>query len=358
MSHPLEARMARIRRRARLLVLVHALGRLAAMLVAVVIALVLIDWLIHFEDRGLRTIASLAALAVAAWGLVRFVWPALHLPLGKLHVALGVERTFPQLNDRLASTVEFLGQGEHDPYAGSPALRRAVIAQATAEVEQLDLDRAFETRPAYRSAAAALAVCGLAILLVVLNPALATVGLTRLANPLGDAQWPKANHLAFVKPPQRIASGQPFEVEVVDDRGARLPDEVFIQFRYEGQTDDDPAVEPMRLIGKQMLARKEQVTRPFSYRAFGGDDRSMRWFNLEVVEPPAVEQLSVKLHYPGYTGWAPAEADPHIRALVGTRVEISARTTKPLQSAWLRTDGSQFQAEISDDGYSFSLSAE
>ncbi|MEX2561310.1 MAG: hypothetical protein WD403_15410, partial [Pirellulales bacterium] len=161
-----------------------------------------------------------------------------------------------------------------------------------------------------------------------------------------------------VKPPQRIALGQPFEVEVVDDRGARLPDEVFIQFRYEGQTDDGTAVEPMRLIGKQMLARKEQVTRPFSYRAFGGDDHSMRWLSLEVVEPPAVERLSVKMHYPAYTGWPPAEADPHIRALVGTRVEISARTTKPLQSAWVRTDGSEYQANISDDGYSFSLSAE
>ena len=52
-----------------------------------------------------------------------------------------VERRFPTLGDRLLSAVEFLHEAEDDPTAGSPALRRAVVAQAAAEAERLDFRR-------------------------------------------------------------------------------------------------------------------------------------------------------------------------------------------------------------------------
>ena len=41
-----------------------------------------------------------------------------------------------------------------------------------------------------------------------------------------------------------------------------------------------------------MVARKDNVTRPFWYRAEGGDDTSMDWIRLEVLEPPRLESLS------------------------------------------------------------------
>ncbi len=62
----------------------------------------------------------------------------------------------------------------------------------------------------------------------------------------------------------------------------------------------------MRLLNGAMVARKESVTRPFSYRAEGGDDQSMEWIRLEVVEPPRLESLKLALHPPAYTG-LPAE---------------------------------------------------
>ena len=48
----------------------------------------------------------------------------------------------------------------------------------------------------------------------------------------------------------------------------------------------------MRLVDGAMIARRENVLRPFSYRVEGGDDQSMPWLDVEVVEPPAVESLS------------------------------------------------------------------
>ena len=50
----------------------------------------------------------------------------------------------------------------------------------------------------------------------------------------------------------------------------------------------------------------------------------MPWIPVEVLEPPAVESLAVKLIPPDYTGWPPRAGRRAIRALVGTRVEIAA----------------------------------
>src|SRR6185437_1860068 len=129
----------------------------------------------------------------------------------------------------------------------------------------------------------------------------------------------------FTKAPRRIALGQPFEVEVVDEHKSRLPDEVRIHFRYE---DESQTVEAMHFRNGVMIFRKEQVERPFSYRAEGGDDDSLEWLELKVVEPPLVDRMDVQLHFPEYTGWEPKKAEPHLRTLVGTRVAIDAKTTK------------------------------
>ena len=180
-----------------------------------------------------------------------------------------------------------------------------------------------------------------AALLAVADPSATGTALARLANPLDDVHWPKVHQLAVRRPRRRaLALGQTFEVELVDAEGVSLPDEVRIHYRYdEGTARPTMKSRPMQLIDGKMVARKESVSQPFSYRAEGGDDRSMGWTELEVVEPPAVETLAIKLHYPAYTGFSPQDSQPHLRAVVGTRVAIQAATTKPLRSATLRTDG-------------------
>ena len=65
--------------------------------------------------------------------------------------------------------------------------------------------------------------------------------------------------------------------------------------------------------------------------------------------------MTVRLHYPEYTGWEPKTTDPHLRTLVGTRVEIDAKTTKPIRSATLRIENGLGAAVIKADGYGFSL---
>jgi len=358
MSHPLEQKIAALRRRTRRAATIYGLSAAAAAVLGVVTVLGLADYCLRFQDRGLRIIASLLALGSLGWAVYRYRSLARKTRLRDIDLALRVERRFPGLEDRLLSSVEFLRQSEDDPVAGSAALRRAVITQTTAESERLDFSQVLDLRPPARAAALLAAVCLAAGMLVVLAPLASRTAVARLINPLGDTRWPQETHLAIRRPVERVARGQAFEVEVIDARGVRLPPDVRIHYRYEGP--DGKVMEEserMQYADAAMAARRENVLRPFSYRVTGGDDRSMPWMDVDVVDPPAVESLDIRLIPPAYTGWPAEKSGKHIRAIVGTRIEMTGKATRPLESASLRLeDGKQIHAQVSDDGCEFTLS--
>jgi hypothetical protein len=279
--------------------------------------------------------------------------------LSNADLARRVQRCFPQLGDGLASAVEFLDQPEDDPRAGSAALRGAVIREVTATAQPLDFLESLVARPARRAALAATAIGLLTLILVLCNAAAARTAAVRLVNPLGNVAWPQRTHLELRQRITRVARGQAFEVEVVD-RHAELPDVLRIHYRFTaaGATAGEET-EPMHFAGGAMAARRENVVQPFAYRVEGGDDQTMPWVPVEVMEPPAVASLSVALVPPSYTGWPPTRSEGHLRALVGTRVEISAVSTKPLREAWLSLeDGRRIAARLSPDGKQITIPAD
>ncbi|MEE8451710.1 MAG: hypothetical protein V3R99_07335 [Thermoguttaceae bacterium] len=359
MSHPLETKINTLRTRVRRLVAIHGISRLVAVVLGTLILLGSADYLIRFQDPGLKVICSLLVLASLGWTAWRYLYQPLATQLSDVALASRIERRFPQFEDRLVSSVEFLKQPVDDPIAGSAALRRAVIARTEAETDRLDFSEVLDRRPSLRAAVTSAAVCLLGAILVLSDPLSSQIALARLANPLGSVAWPRKNHLAFRRPPDRVARGQAFEVELVDARGARLPSPVTIHYRIE-QADGtiSEETEILRPAGHSALVRRESVIRPFSYRAEGGDDPLMDFHEVAVVEPPAVESASIRLIPPAYTGWPTEKTQKHVRALIGTRMRIVAKANKPLQSAVLSfDDGGRFPGVLSSDGYSFQLPA-
>jgi len=361
MAHPLEKKVADLGRQVRRLLALYGIGRVVSAVAGTLLLLGSADYLIHFEDRGIRAMASLAVLAVFAWSAYRYLFVLLSHRAGDVQIAQRIERRFPQLKDQLSSSVQFLKQSEADPQAGSAALRRAVIGETTARLERLNLGETIERRPARWAAGIALAVCLVAALLAICDPTSAQLALVRLARPFGGDAWPKFNDLTFRHPPDRIALGKPFEVELVD-RNHRMPDEVRIHYRFEGDGQNvEETVEPMHLLNGVMTARKDAVTRPFKFRAEGGDDRSMQWHALDVVEPPRVESLKITLYPPEYTGWPAEPSEKQIHALRGTRVQLTGAANKPLASAALVQDGALQEgaatvpAALVDNKYGFSV---
>jgi hypothetical protein len=358
----IQAKIDAIRARTQRLRLLYGASYLLAVMLATVLGIASIDYLFKFNDFGVRLIFSLVAIGVALWAGYRFVWRSLRHRLSDVAISQQIEKQFPQLGDRLSSSVEFLRQEEDDALAGSAALRRAVITSTAADIESLDFSQALEPQPARKALRIAALASLSALLLAAINPTVARVALARLANPFGSDAFPRRTNLQIVgEAPTRLPVGQSFELHVAD-RDGNLPDEARLHLRFEsvdGETTGEERSEPMQHLNDVLVARKENVTRPFLYRVTGGDDYSMPWTSLEVVEPPRVESLRIRLQPPAYTGWSRVPSDRQIQAIRGTRVELSATVTKPLKSAVLmQENGKTAPARIGKDGHTVHVPAD
>ncbi|NIL96932.1 MAG: hypothetical protein GTO53_05500 [Planctomycetales bacterium] len=354
-ASPLQESLTGVRRRARQATLAHGVGWA---LVVVLVGLLLaggLDYFLRVESTTVRLSLSAALLLATGWAVYRFVLPAVASQPSDLALAQRIQSRFPELKDKLASAAEFAAQSEEDVLAGSPALRRAVIVEVTAAVEGLPLQEVVDRRPALVAlAAAAAALCGI-LLVTVISPVTSRTALARLIHPLGNNPWPRWNQLVFVDPPTRLAAGAVFEVEVRDANG-RLPEEVFIEYRFEHDHSSHTVTEAMRPIGNAMVAVREKVRRSFQYRAFGGDHQTMAWHELVVVEPPRVESLSITIHPPAYSGWPTSTSTGQIVGLAGSTLRLTARVSPPAKTAAVvLQDGQSLPAEVSADGRQVSV---
>jgi len=340
------------------MMVLHALAWLVGVVVLAMVALGLVDYLVRVQDRGLRWLAWLSLCGAAVWTIARRLWPAVSTRLNDLYLAQRIERRFPFLSDTLSSAVEFLHQSEQDPEAGSVQLRRSVIQQTARATEKINFHKAVDRRPVKFALLASGWVCVIAAMFYYFDRSSTTIAVDRLLSPWNDTAWPKKNHLAIRNPVNRVPLGQPFELEVVDRDGAELPPDVKVHYRFNGSTEEN-RTDAMKRVGDLFVAEIAKVERPFAYRVTGGDDDTMAWHELEVVEPPVVSELQLTLHYPEYTQWPATASEPHVRAIVGTRIAIVGKSTKPIRNAVVSIDGcASFPAKVSEDGYAFELSAD
>ena len=104
----LESRIAALRGQVRRLLVFHGLSWLVAGVVPLVLVAGLADWLFHL-DVFVRLALLTAVAAVALWVTFTLVLRPLFVRFADLDIALRIEQRWPGLNDRLASTIQFLG---------------------------------------------------------------------------------------------------------------------------------------------------------------------------------------------------------------------------------------------------------
>jgi len=348
--HPVAQKIAGLQRRITLRAYATAACASAATLLAGAIILGLADYLVRFRDPGLRIIATSAFVAIALYAAYRWWYRSGRKRLAPLAVARKIESYFPQLNDSLASAVEFLEQSEDDETAGSAQLRRMVVAEAESSTTGLPLDEAIDRRPLRRATAWLVAVCLVLGAWLAWDASAVRIAVARLVMPLGGAQWPRQHRLEFRDPPTRLAAGQSFEAELIDKNG-NLPDEVRIVYRTRGGSRSETRSESMARVGDVMIARRDNVREPFAFRATGGDDDMMSWHKVDVIEPPRLKSLAIVIHPPAYTGLPRSSAERHINVLAGTRIELHGTATESLSGARILRDGEKpIRATVSGSG--------
>ncbi|MBC7853072.1 MAG: hypothetical protein IAF94_06525, partial [Pirellulaceae bacterium] len=307
-----------------------------------------------------RVIVSLAVLALLGWLFSRLVLMNRTNVLSLVQVAQRIERRFPELGERLSSAVAFLGQGEKDVFAGSVDLRRTVVAEAESLTTDIDFQQAVDAGQPRRVMQILAGVTISLLAIAVIFSSASRIALARLVLPWQEREWPARHTLAFENAPDKLATGDNFEVHVLD-RNGNLPDVVQIQLRREIDGRNRTETKEMKQLGDRMTFRLDNVTQPFEYRAIGGDDQSMPWQTLRVFTPPKVVELTAQVQPPEYTGKRPETGGKLLRVLAGSTLLVHGKTDKPVKSATLRseTTGEKLPAvQVAEDGLTFAAPAQ
>jgi hypothetical protein len=342
--NPLAPRLAALRRRLRLVVSWRGCCWLGATLLAATIFTGLVDWRVHLPGL-VRAIALTGTLGAAGYLAYRLLVRPLRAPADDLSLALRVEQLYPELDDALASAVQFLDPATDKESAGSPVLRREAVRHALALLGRYDLGAAVDTRGVRAAGLSFAGVATLALCLALFFPQLAWTALLRLAHPFGPHDWPRQTRLE-VQAPSRTARGQPYVIRA--SVAGVVPERAVIDFRWDGS----PPLELPYAISRREQDSTGVIVAPldssrvqhafrFQVRA---NDAASPWHEVEVVPPPQLAPLDgrpspqIALDYPSYIG-LPAQALPHgstsIEAPAGSHILLRAALDRPVARAWL-----------------------
>ena len=372
MPEQLFDRLRELRQRVRYVLWVYGFCCLTVTLFLTTLVAGSLDWLWHLDEAGTRVLLGLTILGASSWVGWRFLWLPLTTDFSNVELASRIEKQNPTFQDSLSSTVQFL-ESDQDAAIGSPKLQQQVIAQTLQRLEQISVEGLIETRPVQRVASWAVGTCVLVAVVVGFNQADAATAMNRLLFPFSSTPWPRDVELRFVDQDLRpltaslnggltVVQGETLELYVENQRGALPGDLTFVHRRPNGKI----VREPMRQstlwdvdgVAREIGGASLHVTNgPLFFWARGGDGETVP-LQVDVVPPPRIDSLRVSVQPPTYTGRTNntlPEGVGHVAGVVGTKVAITARSNKPLESATLhRKDASPERLDVSQDGLAVS----
>jgi hypothetical protein len=342
--NPLQRRLASLRRRLRLQIGWRGLCALASLVVGAAVLVGLADWFLELPSL-IRALALVGVLAAGGVIVYRMLLSPLASRCDDLSLALQIEDRFPELNDALASTVQFLQEPEgQTPAGGSASLRKAAITRTLALTENCDFAKILDRRGLLWITGAALVAVLAAGHFVYHHRQFAETAFWRLADPFGRHTWTR---IMLDEPPHLIAQGQPFvlrgQIAGIVPAAARL--------EVEGNLKSDVLV-PIKADGTNTgtLVKLIDVTQhkgKFRFRLHANDavypSQPGQWHEVEVRPPPKFADSlwpQIELRHPAYTDLpSPRLETPgtkQIRAeIAGTHVTYRAAFDRPLAGAWI-----------------------
>ena len=353
MTHPLLRQVRSIGQQARLWMVGSVFAWTVGMIVTSVLLVGVLDYVFVVRDIGVRLLGTVAVLVSASLAVWRFMKVACQERYDDVTLARRIETHLSAPDEQLSSAIAFLQQAEDDRAAGSVELRRVVIAEMTSCCADVGLPRLVDRRP---MVGAAVYLCVVVILIGCfwwLDGSALARAVQRMVIPWSAVTW---NRLELVDVPMRIAAGEDFLVQVGDLDG-RLPTKIQVEFWLEGDVVGQIRQASIQPKGRFASYQMPAVDRSFRVRASGGDDHSMPWHEITVVDPPQLRELVITLHPPPYTGWAPFVAEDPLLALVGTKVSLCGSVTKEVSSVVVHVETHEEKIEFSpvlaEDGMQF-----
>ena len=343
------------RRQARL-VLARQFG-FALVAACIVIAASLVAVASVTASQTVILVVAVASLALLV-SIVAIAWRHRHrAQADQRALALYVEEKFPDLEQRLLTSIEF-SQREREPLKGgvSPAFVEQLIKDARSHVElqRQEVERVGSPRESFIAMAAGLAAC-LALGLLLQESAQMRQAAQRLAWPFASEQRadisPAALPIALIVEPGDIElqRGSPltFTARVENAQPGALT--LRLQDDRLNWRDYPMVLDAADTGGATFSYYLPAVLKDSVYLvSLAGDEQTSRQYQISLYDLPKVEQIDVALDFPAYTGEEDRiEIDGgDIVAAEGTEVSLTITFNKPLASAEL-----QFADSASAEGY-------
>ena len=358
--NPLLKRLASLRVKVRLLDGWQGACALVALVLGVAVTVGVLDYFVHLPT--LFRAATLVGLLVGSGAIVyRYIVRPFGKPCDDLNLALRIEDNYPELNDALASTVQFLKQSKEDlaRVGGSAAMRERTVAVTLEKAATCDFSRVLDRKGAALFGAAAVCVLVIAGVVAGTQREYAGIALKRLLEPFGGHTWTqlavyrlKNNKEVPVDgfKEERIAIRQPYFIRV--DLTGQLPEKLKqARIEIDGQIRTDSNEPIVRKDGAVYFEKRFDMSsnQPFKFRIVYNDGtfppRANSWHEVKVLPEPKLVDLDgqpspqITLEPPVYTDLPrekrllPGTRDMQLYA--GTKVVYRAKADRPLTEAWL-----------------------
>jgi hypothetical protein len=324
-----------VRRRARWLSVAYGVGIVIGAALTLLLLIVALDYLLNLYAWP-RVVAMTAAVVAVAWCVYRYVARPATVGMSLSDIAGRLERAFPQFEDRLRSTINFV-EGNNP---GSAVLQQRTIDQTTRIASQIDLGRAVVAKPAVVSLGSALAAAIIVLLLAGLLLDRSTLGLiaSRLVTPFSASPWPKRVQIDWVgQPPTRVAVGQKIDVLAMLRRGDQPSIKPILYY----QIDGGPVQQVFMSRGadngfaSSLDARLEPGQAGGTMRVWmeAGDDRR-ELAPIQIVPRLAIRKIVARVTPPAYAVGRPTQtvelANAPAVAAEGSGVSVEVTFNKPL----------------------------
>lgn len=334
----LAVQFQRLRSRIRAVSAAGGIG-LTLCVVASLIGLAIISDILIELPFMLRAGMLLLTGTLSCLGLVFWVLRPATKRVQDEELAAFVEKQFPELNERLISTVEF--QQEPDSSA-SPVMKKWLLQETVNYSKKVDFSDAVDASRAVRHCWwGGIACLALILPLLVVGDAYAVL-FSRFVNPWGNYERVQ-NLILVVEEGDRVVA-EKSDVTIEAKVRWRFQEGTIPESAWLEWTTDTGVTDARRLDWnaetESFIGTLSRVESSFSYHVAAKRSQTQS-YRIDVVPLPKIEELQIEISPPAYTG-QPAQfhdlALGEIMVIEQSNWDISARFNKPVEAAeilWL-----------------------
>jgi hypothetical protein len=233
-TEPLINSLHAVRRRAKLVSVAQGAGVVLSLAMGLLLATVLADYLLN-----LRPVPRLLVMLLAGGGLAYSIFRWVLQPgiqrISLSDIAGRLERAFPQFDDRLRSTLNFVHEDPRHDETGSAMMKRRVVVEALEISRTVNLGSAVITTPAWYSlGGAAVSVLAIVLIASLVGAQLRSIALEHLFNPFAAHPWPhRVRIVADGSLPTRVPVGQRLDVRMSLARGDKPSIKPVVCYQYD-----------------------------------------------------------------------------------------------------------------------------